>query len=88
MIRFVLASALALTFTGHAFAATVDLKTYTWIKSPAEEVSDEDNSTHDTATDGPLHYRTAETRLNKDDVEGRALSGVDLRLGASRARAE
>lgn len=88
MIRFVLATALALTVTGQAFAATVDLNTYTWIKSPAEEVSDEDNRTHDTATDGSLHYRTAETRLNKGDVEGRALSGVDLRLGASRARAE
>ena len=86
MIRFVLAASVALTLAGQALAATVDLKTYAMVANPADQDERTNNSTHDTATEGPLHYRTVAAQIDNIDVDSKSLSGVDLSQGALRAR--
>lgn len=88
MIRFVLASALILTCAGHAFAATVALNAYSWVRSPADAHDDRRNGTYDTALDGPLQYHTTLAQMPSGDVTAKTLAGVDWRLGAGRARAQ
>ena len=87
MIRFILATSLAITLAGHAMAATVNLSAYSWVGTLTEEAEDQEQSSHDTAIDGPLHYRTAIAHLPDVDKEAATLAGVDLSLGAGRARA-